>query len=113
MQYISHPRNPRKFHPTKICMRTVLRYAAWATLHPVPPTAHANIQPSYLYLASGNLTDANINRSPTAYLMNPPEERAKYSKWGDTDKEMVVLKIANQNLKDIGMIRWDLTSSEC
>jgi neutral ceramidase len=68
--------------------------------------AHANIQPSYVYLASGNLTDANINRSPTAYLMNPPEERAKYSKWGNTDKEMVVLKIANQNLKDIGMISW-------
>lgn len=25
----------------------------------------------------GELLDANINRSPTSYLRNPPEERAK------------------------------------
>ena len=39
---------------------------------------------------SGELLGANINRSPTAYLANPAEERAAYEH--DVDKIMVMLK---------------------
>jgi neutral ceramidase len=30
-----------------------------------------------IFLTSGTLLDANINRSPASYLYNPEEERAK------------------------------------
>jgi len=30
-----------------------------------------------IYVNSGELLESNINRSPTAYLYNPPEERAR------------------------------------
>ena len=39
--------------------------------------AHENLQPGKLYLNSGELFDANINRSPTAYMLNPASEREK------------------------------------
>ncbi len=39
--------------------------------------AHDNMQPGYLTVNQGFLYDANINRSPSAYLNNPAEERAK------------------------------------
>ena len=39
--------------------------------------AHNSMQPGRLLINSGQLYDASINRSPTAYLFNPPEERAK------------------------------------
>ena len=39
--------------------------------------AHQNLQPGRLLINSGDLLDASINRSPTSYLQNPPEERAR------------------------------------
>eukprot|EP00731_Ephydatia_muelleri_P030762 Em0022g276a len=66
--------------------------------------AHTSLQPGKLLINSGQLYDASINRSPTAYLFNPPEERAKYDY--DTDKGMLVLKMVDLNGKDIGMIDW-------
>lgn len=39
--------------------------------------AHKNLQSGKLYINQGNLVDASVNRSPTAYLCNPAEERAK------------------------------------
>jgi hypothetical protein len=53
--------------------------------------ALASLQPGVLSVASGELLDANINRSPTAYLANPASERARYQH--DIDKEMTLLKI--------------------
>jgi neutral ceramidase len=41
------------------------------------------------------LLDANANRSPTAYLANPPEERARYAH--NTDKTMSLLKLLDQD----------------
>ena len=38
--------------------------------------AHGNMRSGHLFLNSGNLLDASINRSPTAYLNNPASERA-------------------------------------
>ena len=37
--------------------------------------AHADLSVGYMTWTSGELLDANINRSPTAYLRNPQEER--------------------------------------
>ena len=53
--------------------------------------AHRNLQPGSLEVASGELLEANINRSPTSYLRNPAEERARYKH--DIDKEMTLLKL--------------------
>lgn len=39
--------------------------------------AHESMQPGKLYLNSGLLAGANINRSPVAYVRNPLEERLK------------------------------------
>ena len=39
--------------------------------------AHENMVLGQLYLNSGVLYNASINRSPTAYLLNPLEEREK------------------------------------
>lgn len=53
--------------------------------------AHDNLQPGSLQVTSGELVDANINRSPTAYENNPAAERAQYDH--DTDKTMTLLKV--------------------
>ena len=53
--------------------------------------AHENLQEGSLEFAYGELLEANINRSPTSYLYNPAEERAKYKH--DVDKEMTLLKL--------------------
>lgn len=39
--------------------------------------AHDNMKPASLSVGTGLLYDANINRSPSAYLNNPEEERSK------------------------------------
>ena len=53
----------------------------------------------------GLVEDANINRSPTAYLLNPAAERAKYP--NNTDKEMVLLKFQDATTgAGIGMLNW-------
>ena len=38
---------------------------------------------------AGEVENAGINRSPSAYLMNPPEERARYPTNVDTDMSLV------------------------
>lgn len=53
--------------------------------------AHDSLQPGRLYLSSGQLQGASINRSPTAYAANPAGERSRYQ--GDVDREMVLLKV--------------------
>lgn len=53
--------------------------------------AHEGLAPGRAYLAAGELLGANVNRSPTAYLANPEEERARYAH--DVDKEMTLLKL--------------------
>lgn len=52
--------------------------------------AHANLAPGNLRLGNTTVLDANINRSPTAYLANPAAERAKYQY--DVDKDITVLR---------------------
>ncbi len=49
------------------------------------------MRPASLRLNRGELLGANINRSPTAYLNNPAQERARYA--ADVDKEMTALSV--------------------
>ena len=53
--------------------------------------AHKDVKPGMLQVSAGELLDANANRSPTAYLANPPEERTRYKH--NTDKTMTLLKV--------------------
>lgn len=67
--------------------------------------AHQSLQPGYLSMASIDVEDANVNRSPYAYLANPAEERARYK--SDVDKTMTMLKFQNaQTGRDIGVLTW-------
>ena len=67
--------------------------------------AHGSIAPGYLSFGSLELMDANINRSPYAYLANPPEERAKYDH--DVDKTMTMLKFQRaEDGKNLGVLTW-------
>lgn len=52
--------------------------------------AHASLAPGRLSLGNTTVLGANINRSPSAYMANPPEERAKYEY--DVDKDMTLLR---------------------
>lgn len=49
--------------------------------------AHASVQPGGVLMNTGQLVGASVNRSPTAYLKNPEEERAQYAH--DVDTTMV------------------------
>ncbi|KIP08704.1 hypothetical protein PHLGIDRAFT_29473 [Phlebiopsis gigantea 11061_1 CR5-6] len=52
--------------------------------------AHESLAPGKLSLGNTTILDANINRSPSAYLANPVDERAKYEY--DQDKDMTLLR---------------------
>jgi len=66
--------------------------------------AHNNLQPAQASVAVGTLDKSNINRSPTAYLLNPAEERARYEH--DTDHNMTMLKLNGENGKELGHFTW-------
>ncbi|GLI66734.1 hypothetical protein VaNZ11_010675, partial [Volvox africanus] len=55
--------------------------------------AHDSLRPAILFLASGDLTSASINRSPTAYLKNSEEERSMYDT--DVDAGMTLVRMAD------------------
>lgn len=67
--------------------------------------AHRSLSPGQLSFASVDIEDANINRSPYAYLANPKEERDKYDH--NVDKTLTLLKLRrNSDKKDIGVLTW-------
>jgi neutral ceramidase len=68
--------------------------------------AHENLQPGSIRVAQDVLMDANINRSPTSYLLNPEDERNEYSAEGDTDKTMVQLSFETADNGTIGLVNW-------
>lgn len=56
----------------------------------------------------GDVENAGISRSPSAYLVNPADERARYST--DVDTEMTLLKFINgESGKSIGAFSWFAT----
>lgn len=66
--------------------------------------AHANMTPGRIFWNEGQLLDASINRSPTAYLNNEKEERDRYEH--DTDKDMYLLKFVSMTGQPLGVITW-------
>ena len=68
--------------------------------------AHSNLAPGEARVAVGKLAGANINRSPTAYLMNPAGERAMYPD-GDTDHNMTLLRLTRtEGNVSVGAFNW-------
>ena len=66
--------------------------------------AHGNLTAGSLRLASGDLLNASINRSPNAYLSNPSTERAGFAY--DTDKRMTLLRLQAATGQEVGLINW-------
>lgn len=66
--------------------------------------AHESLQPGSYQLASDYLRGANINRSPTAYRLNPLAERDYYGE--DTDNMMTLLRLRSTSGIDLGLIDW-------
>ena len=64
--------------------------------------AHNSLAPGKLSLGNTTILEANINRSPTAYLANPAEERARYQY--DQDKDMTVLRFDDMNGNARGLL---------
>ena len=58
--------------------------------------AHERARPARITLAVGKVPEgANINRSPTSYLLNPSAERARYADQGDTDRNMTLVRFVD------------------
>ncbi|KJA28727.1 hypothetical protein HYPSUDRAFT_33070 [Hypholoma sublateritium FD-334 SS-4] len=64
--------------------------------------AHASLAPGSLSIGNTTVLNANINRSPTAYLANPAAERALYQY--DQDKDMTVLRFDDATGKARGLL---------
>lgn len=66
--------------------------------------AHESLAPGKLSLGNTTVLDANINRSPSAYLANPAEERARYE--FDQDKDMTLLRFDDANGNPRGFLNF-------
>lgn len=56
---------------------------------------------------TGEILDAGVNRSPSAYLNNPAAERSQYKY--DVDKEMTLLKFVDVQWGSVGSFNWFAT----
>jgi neutral ceramidase len=67
--------------------------------------AHASLAPGRLRYGNIDIADANVNRSPYAYLANPAAERAQYT--ADVDKTLEMLRFQRESDgKNIGVLTW-------
>ncbi|XP_061857514.1 putative neutral ceramidase C isoform X2 [Colius striatus] len=66
--------------------------------------AHQNMKRGRLFINRGTVANSQINRSPFSYLENPASERSRYS--SNTDKEMLMLKMVDENGQELGLISW-------
>ncbi|KAJ7012701.1 neutral ceramidase 2 [Populus alba] len=69
--------------------------------------AHENLHPGSIFVNKGEILDAGANRSPSAYLNNPAEERSKYKY--DVDTEMTLLKFVDTEWGPVGSFNWFAT----
>ncbi|KAJ6309910.1 hypothetical protein OIU76_014785 [Salix suchowensis] len=69
--------------------------------------AHENLHPGSIFVNKGEILNAGVNRSPSAYLNNPAEERSKYRY--DVDKEMTLLKFVDAERGPVGSFNWFAT----
>jgi len=67
--------------------------------------AHDNLAPGSIRYTAGMVTEeANINRSPSSYLANPEEERARYEY--NTDRDLVQLMFYDSDGVPLGLLNW-------
>lgn len=67
--------------------------------------AHQSLEPGYLSFGSIEVDDANVNRSPFAYLANPQSERERYQY--DVDKTLTMLRFRSaRSGKGVGVLTW-------
>merc|ERR1711970_636516 len=67
--------------------------------------AHVSMRPGKAYHSVGEVEEeASINRSPTSYLANPEEERAKYA--SNLDTNMVQLNFYDEDDQPLGVLNW-------
>ncbi|XP_015117152.1 neutral ceramidase [Diachasma alloeum] len=66
--------------------------------------AHDAVLPGRIFVDRGEVLDANINRSPQAYLNNPKTERDKYNH--NVDKTMTQLQFVAADGSPLGVINW-------
>lgn len=69
--------------------------------------AHENLRPGSIFVNRGELLDAGVNRSPSAYLNNPEAERKKYEY--NVDKEMTLIKFVDDEWGPVGSFNWFAT----
>ncbi|XP_068668819.1 neutral ceramidase 2-like [Aristolochia californica] len=69
--------------------------------------AHENLRPGSVFVNKGEILDAGVNRSPSAYLNNPLEERNLYKY--NVDKEMTMLKFVDDEWGPVGSFNWFAT----
>ncbi|KAL4270968.1 hypothetical protein AHAS_AhasUnG0039400 [Arachis hypogaea] len=70
--------------------------------------AHNNLKPASIFINTGEVKGGGINRSPSAYLQNPAEERARYH--SNVDREMTLLKFVDEaSGESIGSFNWYAT----
>ncbi|KAI0764296.1 Neutral/alkaline nonlysosomal ceramidase [Trametes elegans] len=64
--------------------------------------AHASLKPGRLSLGNTTVVDGNRNRSPSAYLANPADERARYQY--DQDKDLTLLRFDDESGNARGLL---------
>ncbi|XP_028771447.1 neutral ceramidase 1 [Neltuma alba] len=69
--------------------------------------AHENLRRGSIFVNKGELLDAGVNRSPSAYLNNPAAERSKYKY--NVDKDMTLLKFVDDEWGPVGSFNWFAT----
>ncbi|KAM1148685.1 hypothetical protein ACFX2B_029059 [Malus domestica] len=69
--------------------------------------AHENLAPGSIFVNKGEILDAGVNRSPSAYLNNPAAERSIYKY--DVDKDMTLLKFVDDQWGPVGSFNWFVT----
>ncbi|XP_050243801.1 neutral ceramidase 2 [Quercus robur] len=69
--------------------------------------AHESLRPGSIFVNKGELLDAGVNRSPSAYLNNSAAERAKYKY--NVDKDMTLLKFVDDKWGPVGSFNWFAT----
>ncbi|XP_030498430.2 neutral ceramidase 2 [Cannabis sativa] len=67
--------------------------------------AHENLKPGSIFINQGDVEKGGINRSPSAYLLNPEEERGRYK--SNVDSLMTLLKFVDSaSGKSLGSFNW-------
>ncbi|XP_063992674.1 neutral ceramidase [Diachasmimorpha longicaudata] len=84
-----------------------IKQSFWAIINGITKSierAHDAVVPGKIFVSLGEILNANINRSPQAYLNNPQTERDKYKY--NVDKMMTQLQFVAEDSSPLGVINW-------